>query len=1475
MNPMPKVSVILPSLNVVSYIRQCIESVISQSLKDIEIICVDSGSTDGTLEILREFEARDKRVKVLIAEKKSYGLQMNMGIDAAKGEYVGIVETDDWVPSQMYAQLYKLAKKNDLDFIKADFYRFTVNEDGTLNKDYNKLSSDDAYYGRVLTPGEEPETFKFIMNTWSGIYRTDFLHRWNIRHNETPGASYQDNGFWFQTFMRAERAYFLNKPLYMNRRDNPNSSVFSKTKVYAMRDEYDFIRSIIDSDIELKKFIPLCNYFRFCGYYYNTVNRILPELRRGFLNEFSKEFHALAENNELDRSLFSSGEWSDLMQIIFLPEVYLQKSLRLASPFSFRETYREYRPAEQGDPDVSVIIPVYNSQAYLRECLDTVCAQSHVGIEIICVNDGSTDSSREILSEYSVKDARIRVIDQVNGGLSRARNAGLEAARGKYVCFVDSDDGLAPSALRKLVSVADKRRADVVVFGMDIDHFPIEGERQDWIDAKNPVRNACFESFSASLLFNEPGGRPFVQRDFFRRAFLAENRLWFSECSRFGEDTIFQFEAFPKAHGIVFLKEKLCYYRCSHAGSLMAQAKALQARKTSSHVDIIAHIASVWKAEGYMDKMRLEFTEWAIDFFYSEFEECDERDMPAVAEKFIPVLRSFFDENQQNRLGEGRRERVRTICGALASSGANPASADSDRSDWLPARHERVQAPKVSIIVPAYNSESTIRRTLRSLLCQTMDEIEVICFNDASTDATQEELDACAELDGRLVTVRYETNRTANQARKDGVLMARGNYILFCDADDTLEPTACEDLVHEMEKDPVDILQFGTNVISEDAAQEDRMWLLTNTLPYSGTLRDSDVFDGCFRGELYRFNLWNKMYSAAVAKQAFAHVEDGEFPRGQDVYAFTLLAYYARSYRGIGTKYYDYHLGSGMDGKQSLSIDQFKRFCGFSKVVDALKRFFESEGVFDTYVDAWVGMRSRFVGDCINKWHKKVSEEDKGKAFDLMLGNWPAWLVAEGVARRYWNDQDKCVAALASSSTRSVTCKNPHVIGMYYHRQNVGGVEEVMKMLGPIWVSMGYRVVVITDVQGPEDHVDLPQGVSHRVVPNLGVSNPHMIQTRTKAFVDIVREEGIELMVDHAWNTSLLLWDMLTLKSVGVPVIVHCHNVFSLRLFEGSAYFGKVPYVMSYADGVVCLSETDAAFWEKFNPNVQLVWNPINWDASLACRSSKDREPHSVLWIARLSKEKRPWDALDILAKVKASIPDVKLYMLGKSETDVEFSLERHANKLGVSDAVEFCGFVDDVSEYLAKGAVCLCTSEYEGLPLAVIESLAAGIPVVMYDMPYLALVKDNDAICSVGQGDKDAAASAVVRLLTDEHEYSRARESAIAYTDKAREYDYVAAWARIFASVSRSRPDSGLSDADKMMWRTLLHHYSLGAEKKASSVKRETVTDWSEVDRIRSSATYKIGRVATWPARKMRTFVNCVNEHGLEYTKEVYLHRK
>ena len=114
---MPKVSIIVPTYNVEMYLDQCMESLQRQTLKDIEIICVNDGSKDHSLEIMQRYAADDPRIVIIDKENGGYGKAMNVGLDRATGEYIGILEPDDYVPLNMYEDLYQAAKERDLDFV--------------------------------------------------------------------------------------------------------------------------------------------------------------------------------------------------------------------------------------------------------------------------------------------------------------------------------------------------------------------------------------------------------------------------------------------------------------------------------------------------------------------------------------------------------------------------------------------------------------------------------------------------------------------------------------------------------------------------------------------------------------------------------------------------------------------------------------------------------------------------------------------------------------------------------------------------------------------------------------------------------------------------------------------------------------------------------------------------------------------------------------------------------------------------------------------------------------------------------------------------------------------------------------------------------------------------------------------------------------------------------------------------------------
>ncbi len=310
---MPKVSIVVPVYNVERYLRQCLESLVRQTMKDIEILCVNDGSTDGSGAILREYAERDDRVTVIEQANGGYGRAMNAGIEKARGGYLGIVEPDDFVALTMYEDLYALAERHALDLVKADFYRFVTSEaDETITFRYMHLSPRREDYGRVFCPREKKESFFYVMNTWTGIYRLDFLRAHGIRHQETPGAAYQDNGFWFQTFLYAKRAMIADFAGYRVRRDNPNSSVNNPGRAYAMNREYDYIRGILEKDGQTWEEMEDVYWRQRIRNYGATLNRIDAGLRETYLRTVRTEME----------TGISAGE--------FAPETFPPEERRLA-----------------------------------------------------------------------------------------------------------------------------------------------------------------------------------------------------------------------------------------------------------------------------------------------------------------------------------------------------------------------------------------------------------------------------------------------------------------------------------------------------------------------------------------------------------------------------------------------------------------------------------------------------------------------------------------------------------------------------------------------------------------------------------------------------------------------------------------------------------------------------------------------------------------------------------------------------------------------------------------------------------------------------------------------------------------------------------------------------------------------------------------------------------------------------------------
>ncbi len=717
---------------------------------------------------------------------------------------------------------------------------------------------------------------------------------------------------------------------------------------------------------------------------------------------------------------------------------------------------------------------------------------------------------------------------------------------------------------------------------------------------------------------------------------------------------------------------------------------------------------------------------------------------------------------------------------------------------------------RISIIIPVYNNETYLKACLDSVLSQGMEELEVICINDASTDRCAEILEEYAQKHSHVRVISYEQNKSASQARKDGVLLSKGKYILFVDGDDLLEPGACRELYMEMEKDPVDILHFGTTILNWSGVETSRIQAMERLLePYAGRLEGKEVFEGCFREKKYGFSLWNKLYNGNLCRKAMRCVEDGVFPKAQDKYAFLVIAYFAESYRGFEKNCYIYRFGSGITGHICLEFKQYERYCTMGKTADAIGRFIEKEDANIPYAELVQDSRRQLLDDVVANWGR-VRNVARAAAFDCILRYWNAAETIAAFAKKYWFDQGTVAKGIKGAQSLIPRHGNRKIktIGSHYMRICGGGAQRVTAMLANLWQEMGYGVVLFTDCAKSEADYDLNDGIERVTIPARESIGREDYGKRAEVLEQEIKRYGVDVMVYHPWVSDILLWDLLVCKLAGADFIVHCHNVFPMLMRNFRVYFARMVRVYQLCDAVITLSRTDQIFWQNFNPNVHITRNPLFFDKSNIQPSKLQSK--NIIWIGRFSVEKRPTDALKIIEKIITTDPDVKLYMLGEVSEESRHFYRKKIQEMSLEKNVEICGYLTDISEYMQKSSVQLITSEYEGFSLALLEGMAYGLPCVMYEMPYLSLVQGNRSIITVKYKDTAMAAMEVSELLNNTEKRKQMGVYAYDFLNRFSKYDRNAKWQEIFESLEKNH---SIVDQEKLlMFHTLFDFYEEGA---------------------------------------------------------------
>ena len=300
---MCKISVLVPIYNTEKYLSECLSSILGQTLDDIEVICINDGSTDRSFEILCDFACKDTRVKIINKENTGYGNTMNIGLARAKGEYIGIVESDDFIEPDMYKTLYENAKLYNADLVKSNFWTY---QDG---EDIYEKGLQEGPYRKVITPRiDEKRVLLLGQSIWSAIYKKDMILRNNIRFLETPGASYQDTSFYFITMAVADRVVLLEDAFLHYRQDNPDSSVKSTGKVFFICDELKKVWDYLETHPKIKECLKyVVPEFQWNVYQWNVI-RLEEKGKFDFLERLYDEFRELNDMNLLKQEWWNNPD---------------------------------------------------------------------------------------------------------------------------------------------------------------------------------------------------------------------------------------------------------------------------------------------------------------------------------------------------------------------------------------------------------------------------------------------------------------------------------------------------------------------------------------------------------------------------------------------------------------------------------------------------------------------------------------------------------------------------------------------------------------------------------------------------------------------------------------------------------------------------------------------------------------------------------------------------------------------------------------------------------------------------------------------------------------------------------------------------------------------------------------------------------------------------------------------------------------
>lgn len=686
-------------------------------------------------------------------------------------------------------------------------------------------------------------------------------------------------------------------------------------------------------------------------------------------------------------------------------------------------------------------------------------------------------------------------------------------------------------------------------------------------------------------------------------------------------------------------------------------------------------------------------------------------------------------------------------------------------------------APLVSIVMPVFNDESTVSAALESALRQTLSHVEVICVDDASTDGTAGVIESFAARDPRVRLIRQDRNLSAFQSRRVGILAAEAEYVLFLDGDDELVVDAAQKALERAQATGSDLVGFGVTVVEKDGrtggSYERRLQ------PIHRSLAGTGVLAGLFPvGKPAQGQLWRHLFRTTTLREAYGLLPDDlTLARVNDLPLMFLAAALAMTYVSISDRLYVYHFGRGGSGHDIDSVERAEFYTSAIRSADSIRPavgdLARTHGDAQLLVESYDSVRLSIIGYVCSQLIDRSDSSVLDAALEHLHTVASAHDIIHAAARFYprvlttlkfhtaWH-------GLGDRPVRSILLATSTV--------RTGGVSAVLASQARYLRDAGYRVTVVARNTG-SDAAALPEGAIFVELKARG------IVARLEEWAEICRSHEVDLVIDHqVLYTRYWPEFALMARAEGAATIGWLHNFVARPVYDGDDRLSLIERCSNTLARLVVLSPLDVAYF-KLRGVTHTSYLP-NPPSPLLIESAESTVTKAapvgrleLVWWGRLEQHtKKVLELIEVGVQLRRLDVNFRLTVIGPDWDDLtakKFNTE--ARRRGVGDRVVAIGprHGRDLVAAIDAADAFVSTSIIEGYQLTIAEAQARGLPVFMYELPWLTLVQDNDGIVAVPQGDAASLASEIARIADDPARFERLSAASADAAQHALSYDF------------------------------------------------------------------------------------------------------